>query len=218
MRRNRTEVNDRSRRTSAVAPLGLLDHAPRDLLAEAQRRHEILLQQMLDRGVFGVQRVGFHHLARGVDQNIDLIKGIDGGRHQIGNGQPLAQIARKIANVALIGDVSQLFGKPLFVHIGAHYIGAPVRKGARNSKANAVGRPRHNGRLARDRKCHLLSSCPRRPLSPHQFEARIAVQINHFGKMARQRILIRQMPICHHPERPMGLQNARRSGDKGAAQ
>ena len=87
--RDGTEVDDRPHLPLGLA-LGLFYHPPRHLLRQLQRRHQVLLQQRINRTVFHIQWIGGQHLPRGINKDIDLIISVDRGRDEVGDGQPLA--------------------------------------------------------------------------------------------------------------------------------
>ena len=155
-REDRGQVDDGTGRVAVVALFfGLFDHALGDHLGHAQAGHHVLLEQLLDRVIFGVQGVRGQNLTRCVDQDVDAIKRVDGGRKQVRLGQTFAQITGKELDVVLfLGHVAD-FGLELrFVHVGEHDVRTLVGKVAADGQADAVGRPCDDCRLALDGKTH----------------------------------------------------------------
>ena len=109
-RRDGRKIDDRPDRAILVPVfLGLFDHPLGDRLAEPERGIHVLLHQHLDGVVRSIQRIAFLDLPGGVDQDIDPVESVDGGRDQVGHGQFLAQVAREEPGLAaLILDIAGL--------------------------------------------------------------------------------------------------------------
>ena len=90
-------------------------------------------------------------MPRPVDQNIDLIKSIQSGRKQIGNGQFFPQISGKIADITgLIRHITHFRTQSRFILVGKHDIGARIGQMPGNGQAHPIGSARDNGRFTGD--------------------------------------------------------------------
>ena len=90
------EVDDRAHRLGLFVAGGLLDHPLGEHLREPQRGHQVLVEKCRHGVVIGVERIGGHHLAGGVYENVDPVELVDSCRKEVGDGELFAEIAHEI--------------------------------------------------------------------------------------------------------------------------